>query len=143
VGDVVQATLSPSIATTFPFRISHIAGAPVTTVLSGKCTMDVAGCTLSPNYPSNYGNGQSCSLNMTGYITSIGRFNTESCCDKLTVNGLSRSGTAWPNAIGTYMSASARQSWRSDGSVTRRGWKIAHLPTVLLEQLFVPPTALS
>lgn len=62
--------------------------------------MDGTNCVKSPNYPSNYGNQQSCNIGIGNAWTGKGinpeAFNTESRYDKLTVNGNQYSGTGGP-----------------------------------------------
>ena len=63
--------------------------APAYFAVVGPCTVDGA-CARSPNYPSEYGNSQSCTITPTslavGQRLSATTFNTESRYDKLIVN---------------------------------------------------------
>ena len=56
--------------------------------MAGSCAVD-GPCVASPNYPSNYGANQGCTI--TAQSPSIQvfakEFNTEQCCDKLTIGG--------------------------------------------------------
>ena len=57
------------------------------TVTSGSCTVDPSSpnCILSGGWPSNYWNGQACTITPTalaiGAPLTATSFNTESCCD--------------------------------------------------------------
>jgi len=88
---------------------------------SGCVETDGGSCISSLNYPSNYGNSQSCNIILAGDINiRAGSFNTESYYDRLTAGGISYSGTSGPPA-GVY---SGSITWSSDASVTRSGWKL-------------------
>jgi len=91
--------------------------------VDGPCTVDGA-CARSPNYPSNYGDRQSCTITPTslavGQLLSATAFDTESCCDKLIVNGVTYSHTTGPSNV---LLGSAF-TWSSDYSVTRAGWEV-------------------
>jgi len=78
-------------------------------------------CISSNNHPSNYGNGQSCSIQLAGSVgISVEAFNTESRYDWLTMGGSQYSGTSGPSS-GSYTGVI---SWSSDYSVTQSGWKL-------------------
>jgi len=78
-------------------------------------------CISSNNHPSNYGNGQSCSIQLAGSVgISVEAFNTERNYDWLTMGGSSYSGTSGPSS-GSYTGVI---SWSSDYSVTNSGWKL-------------------
>ena len=53
---------------------------------------------------------------------STSEFNTESCCDSITVGGTRYAGTSGPS--GVVMSAGDTMTWNSDGSVTQTGFTI-------------------
>jgi len=85
--------------------------------------MDDNGCAMSPNYPSLYGNDESCTIRVD--IAAIGPLNVESFqtehhYDKLKLNGRSYSGSQGPNNV----VPSGDITWSSDYSVKRSGWKI-------------------
>jgi len=101
--------------------------APAPTPAPGTWTLKGSGCELSGNcaqslnYPSNYGNGESCTIELGGEISiAFTSFNTESRYDFLTIGGTSYSGTSAPPG-GAY---SGTIDWSSDYSVTRPGWKL-------------------
>ena len=93
-------------------------------VASGACTVaSTATCFRSPNYPSAYGNSQACTITVNeAVLLSVTAFTTESCCDKLTVNGVQYSGTNGPG--GVQVAAGSTITWTSDSSVTRTGFQI-------------------
>eukprot|EP00964_Phaeocystis_antarctica_P084446 scaffold53173_cov47-Phaeocystis_antarctica.AAC.1 len=97
---------------------------PASFTVVGPCTVDGA-CVRSPNYPSEYSNSQSCTITPTslavGPHLSATAFNTESCCDKLVVNGTTYSGTIGPSNV---FLGSASFTWSSDGSDTAAGWAV-------------------
>jgi len=94
---------------------------PGTWVLVGTgCTMD-GNCISSKNHPSDYGNSESCSIELYGDITlSIEAFATERGYDSLRIGGKTYSGSSGPPS-GSY---TGTVSWRSDGSITASGWLI-------------------
>jgi hypothetical protein len=55
-------------------------------------------------------------------VLQVSTFNTESCCDRITVGGTSYSGSSGPS--GVSMSAGQTMSWYTDGSVTSSGFTI-------------------
>ena len=92
-------------------------------VTSGKCTIDSNGCLNSPNHPNNYKNGQSCKIEMAGSgKLQVKAFSTEQGYDKLNIGGTVYQGTRGPNGVNVKQGDVL--SWRSDGSVTRSGFKI-------------------
>jgi hypothetical protein len=94
---------------------------------TGGCqTTDNGKCAQSPNYPSNYGNNEDCSISVSGtaYLRSDA-FSTESCCDHVTVNGNEYSGQSpsdSPN--GVQVTSRTTLSWQSDGSGRSTGFKL-------------------
>jgi len=89
----------------------------------GPCTVDGA-CARSPNYPSEYGNSQSCTITPTslaiGQLLSATAFDTESRYDKMIVNGVTYDGTTGPSNVLLRNAV----TWSSDRSVTRAGWEV-------------------
>ena len=100
---------------------------PAYFTVDGPCTVDGA-CARSPNYPSNYGDRQSCTITPTslavGQLLSATAFDTESCCDKLIVNGATYSGTIGPSNV---LLGSASFTWSSDHNVQGAGWEVCAL----------------
>jgi len=94
---------------------------PFPGVISGSgCEMN-GNCIQSLNYPSNYGNNQQCSIELSGAIpVSVIAFDTETSYDILSVGGSPYSGTSGPSN-GAY---SGTITWSSDSSITRSGWKL-------------------
>ena len=107
----------------------------------GPCTVDGA-CVRSPNYPSNYGNSQSCTITPTslaaGQLLSATAFDTESCCDKLVLDGVQYSGSLLGNGslLSNVVLGSSAFEWTSDHSVTGAGWEVC----TSLSPLPTPPT---
>lgn len=94
---------------------------PGTWQLTGTgCEMS-GNCIQSKNHPSNYGNSESCNVELFGDIPlRVDAFDTESRYDILTIGGSSYSGTSGPSN-GAYSGSIA---WNSDSSVVRSGWKL-------------------
>jgi len=89
-------------------------------LVGSGCTVS-GNCAQSLNYPSNYGNGESCQIELGG-ATNIAftAFNTESRYDFLTIGGTAYSGSS-PPPDGVYTGVI---DWATDYSVTRSGWKL-------------------
>eukprot|EP00964_Phaeocystis_antarctica_P055110 scaffold32402_cov47-Phaeocystis_antarctica.AAC.2 len=89
----------------------------------GPCTTEGA-CVRSPNYPSNYGDSQSCTITPTslavGQLLSATAFSTESGYDKLIVNGVTYDGTTGPS--GEVLGSAF--TWSSDVSTQASGWEV-------------------
>jgi len=101
---------------------SDLATSDSPSVESGSCTTS-GNCFMSPNYPSNYGNRQSCTIVMNSdAVLTVVAFNTESGYDKLMISGSVYQGTSGPS--GETVSNGDRISWSTDSSSTRSGWKI-------------------
>ena len=82
--------------------VGRLACAQTLTVADGPCT--VAGkCFQSPNYPSNYGNSETCTFRWTGAaaaaLLTAEAFDTQSGYDKLTLGDAQYSGTAGPTDV--------------------------------------------
>ena len=93
-------------------------------VVSGPCSATMS-CVRSPNYPSKYGNSQSCSIEMPTPMPLIAKsFRTEKGYDKLTINGVEYSGSSGPDEGVTPVGP---MEWRSDGSIERSGWELCAL----------------
>jgi hypothetical protein len=95
-------------------------------VTSGACTVaSDATCFHSPNYPSNYGNNQQCTITVTAHAQvtlSVTAFTTESGYDFLTVNGVRYDGTSGPE--GVQVAAGSTIFFTTDYSVVRSGFEI-------------------
>jgi hypothetical protein len=103
------------------------------TVVSGSCTTSGL-CFQSVNYPNNYGNSETCSIQVqsvgTGEELSSVAFNTESGYDKLTIGGIIYQGTTGPSNVA--VNANDVFSWRSDNGGVRSGFQVC-LATVCTE----------
>eukprot|EP00615_Pteridomonas_danica_P010789 CAMPEP_0114347272 /NCGR_PEP_ID=MMETSP0101-20121206/13770_1 /TAXON_ID=38822 ORGANISM="Pteridomonas danica, Strain PT" /NCGR_SAMPLE_ID=MMETSP0101 /ASSEMBLY_ACC=CAM_ASM_000211 /LENGTH=354 /DNA_ID=CAMNT_0001484487 /DNA_START=76 /DNA_END=1140 /DNA_ORIENTATION=- len=96
------------------------------TLNSGSCTVS-SSCFYSPNYASNYNNGDSCSItvnlpsSVSGSVTADA-FATESCCDFLTIDGTSYSGTSGPSS--RQVQDGDTITFTSDSFVTNSGFSV-------------------
>lgn len=52
-------------------------------VITGPCTVDSEGCAMSPNYPSDYGSDESCTLAAPAVPLIVASFQTETDYDIL------------------------------------------------------------
>ena len=92
------------------------------TVISGPCTATGA-CVTSPNFPSNYGNNQACSIraNENGELRADA-FSTESGYDTLTIGSTEYGGSSGP--VNVSIDPATSMDWASDESVAESGWKL-------------------
>jgi len=101
--------------------------APTPAPPPGSWVIDGSGCEMSGNciqsnnHPSNYGNDQQCSIQLTDVSFTVEAFDTESRYDWLTVGGSRYSGTSGPASSSGY---TGTITWESDYSVTKSGWKL-------------------
>jgi len=94
---------------------------PGTWQLTGTGCEMTGNCIQSKNHPSNYGNSESCNVELYGDVPlRMEAFNTESRYDILTVGGTGYSGSSGPSN-GAYSGSIA---WNTDSSVTASGWKL-------------------
>lgn len=93
------------------------------TVTSGSCGLsDDGNCVSSVNFPSKYADNERCTIKSPSEGTLTFReFNTEHGYDKMTVGGSTFQGSSKP---ADFEATGADLSWRSDGSVTRKGWQL-------------------
>jgi hypothetical protein len=96
-------------------------------VQTGPCTLANSNtCFRSPNYPSNYGINQQCTITAQVAVTlSVTAFSTEAngCqYDYLTVNGNKYCGTTGPG--GVQVAAGATITWTSDNVDFFSGFEI-------------------
>ena len=91
---------------------------------SGPCTVTADHhCIRSSNFPWDYGNNQDCVFrSLQNVQLSVTAFNTEQGYDRLTVNGISYSGTTGPG--GVVVAAGQDIVWISDHSVVATGFEI-------------------
>ena len=92
-------------------------------------------CVCSSNYPGDecaatstaegqYSASQSCQVAFVGSVVlQVHLFDTESCCDKMTVGGIQYKGTAGPDGV-----SASSLSFVSDYSVQKSGFKICFGP---------------
>merc|ERR1719422_1556047 len=87
-------------------------------VVGSGCEIDGA-CVQSNNYPQNYGNSESCVIEVGGIPIAVQDFETESGYDELTVDGVAYSGS--PSNIGDINGVqNGDLSWASDHSITNK-----------------------
>jgi len=108
-----------------PLRQKRFAPHPTTwfEVRQGNCTTTSNGCIMSPNYPQEYGDGDSCAIKVfDGNLMPIQvqDFVTESHIDVLKVNGEAYSGTIGPSGV----VPSGIIEWSPDGSKRSAGWSL-------------------
>merc|ERR1719379_337723 len=119
---------SPSSSSTSPSPAPPSAG-DMWKVTEGPCVKDAAGCIQSPNYPSQYGNNEQCTIVVTESIAVpivVEKFKTEKRYDKLTVDGVVYDGTDGPHGV----TPKEVITWYSDTSVTDDGWKLCPSQTI-------------
>jgi len=103
-------------------------GRPVWRVMQGSCKMDAQGCAVSPKFPGNYGNSQSCVIHvgLWGGVVSVKAFSTQDFSDILNVlvAGAWRnySGTRGPD--GVIPDPGSDILWTSDAKISDSGWKL-------------------
>jgi len=111
------------------------------TVNSGTCKVTSGGnCVTSPNYPSSYGNRQTCDITAPEVPLDVKDFWTENNYDYITINGQRFQGrrrSSRPSGV----KPTEDITWRSDGSVTRRGWKLCVQGASLLAEEKEEPEA--
>lgn len=89
----------------------------------GPCTIDQAGCLLSPNFPREYSTSQKCEISVRKQNPSpivVETFLTEEKYDYLTVNSKEYSGEQGPEGVvprGPIV-------WTSDYETPSKGWKL-------------------
>jgi hypothetical protein len=77
----------------------------------------------SPHFPESYHDGETCEIHLSGPGSlSSTSFDTESCCDHLTIGHTTYDGDSGPE--GVIATAQTAISWRTDGSVTHGGWEV-------------------
>ena len=82
-----------------------------------------ADCVSSLNYPSQYGNGESCSItiNQDVHVSVGSTFSLETCCDQLMINGVD---TEYSEAVPTTLTSDDAITWFTDDGVTSEGWQL-------------------
>jgi len=121
-----QPTMWPTMGNTFSFPTQHptegsnVGG--VFSVLGSGCTVS-GSCVSSQNYPSHYGNQQSCTVTMTQNVRLAVQspFEIERNYDWLRINNAAK----WTaGEIPSTLTSGSTISWSTDYSVTKDGWKI-------------------
>jgi hypothetical protein len=82
-------------------------------------------CIYSDHSWTNYQNGQMCQYIVNSAVTlQVNRFVTESCCDKLRVQGTYYSGSNYGGLQGLQLNPGEVMRWQTDHSVIYRGFEI-------------------
>ena len=82
-------------------------------------------CSTSRNYPNKYHASDTCTLTVLGpaaQVSSVGVFETESCCDYLTIGTSKYSGASGPK--GVAVQPGDKISWVANGGTEGKGFKI-------------------
>jgi len=91
-------------------------------VIQGICEI-IGGCVQSPNYPSNYGSNQACTIGFRSNGTlSVDDFATENAFDYVEFDGNQYSGLTGPEE--TNVTSDSVLFWTSDYSTTHKGWRM-------------------
>jgi len=121
-----QPTMWPTMGNTFSFPTQHpTEGSNVGGVFSvsgSGCTVS-GSCVSSQNYPSHYGNQQSCTVTMTQNVRLAVQspFEIERSYDYLRINNAAK----WTaGEIPSTLTSGSTIAWSTDYSVTKDGWKI-------------------
>jgi hypothetical protein len=99
-------------------------------VNEGPCATTTDGkCFTSPNYPSNHGNSESCTIAVGADVSLVVQsFATQSYVDVLTVNGVPYSGSGY-GLDGLVVRAGDVISWSSDSWYNDAGFSICSAGT--------------
>merc|ERR1712129_329916 len=94
---------------------------PNWTITGIGCHTADESCIESNNFPGNYGNSESCQIDLHHALhMSVQSFETESYYDHLTVNGLEYNGVNHPEPQDVYHQI----LWTSDYIYANGGWRI-------------------
>jgi len=114
-------TESPTSWPTVPATTTAGSGAMFS--VSGSGCTTTSSCVSSKNYPSRYGNRQSCTVTMSRSVRLDVQspFEIERNYDYLRVDGSAK----WSSSsIPSTLNVGGTIAWSTDGSVTKYGWKI-------------------
>jgi len=92
-------------------------------VVEGNCAVDSALCVTSPNFPSLYGDRESCRISVDEALAKpvvAKSFDTESEYDILKVNDREYSGTLGPDMV----LPTSPITWSSDIGTVKSGWRL-------------------
>jgi fibronectin-binding autotransporter adhesin len=121
-----QSTFHATGASATVSRDAH--GAMTSSRLAGVFTSTSGPCALASQgrcvQRGSYRNGEHCSIDVAwgGTLGPCPRFNTEACCDHLTIDGHNYDGTSCPQ--GVNVASGSTITWHTDGSDTSSGWEI-------------------
>merc|ERR1712217_406636 len=89
--------------------------------VTGNCHTDSDNCVTSGGFScGSYDNSQSCTISKEFGEINVESFETENKFDKVVVNGDGYSGPSGPDGV----IPTTDIVWTSDGSLTKKGWKI-------------------
>ena len=94
---------------------------------SGPCTVTEGGaCFRTPNYPDAYGSSQDCEIAVSGAgFARATAFDTESCCDHVTIGGTQYDGDGGALASGGVpVGDGTTVAWHADSSNQRSGAEV-------------------
>jgi hypothetical protein len=122
-GDFTAAASGWNFGPTPPPTIPPPTPTPLFTIDGTGCTATEDGCVASLNYPGDYNNDISCTIQNMPRPFTVVDFNTENFFDKVTIGDsvFSGSGIDSQLASGTL---TGDIEWLSDFSVVTSGWKI-------------------
>jgi hypothetical protein len=121
-----QSTFHATGASATVSRDAH--GAMTSSRLAGVFTSTSGPCALASQgrcvQRGSYRNGEHCSIDVAwgGTLGPCPRFNTEACCDHLTIDGHNYDGTSCHQ--GVNVASGSTITWHTDGSDTSSGWEI-------------------
>ena len=94
---------------------------------SGPCTVTEGGaCFRTPNYPDDYGSNQDCEIAVSGAGFALATaFDTESCCDHVTIGGTQYDGDGGALASGGVpVGDGTTVAWNTDHYRQRSGAEV-------------------
>jgi hypothetical protein len=126
ISSVVAPSPTPAPTATF---LPTVYTAEIFQLNSGSCTLDATStCFYSPNYPSNYGDGDSCSITVLhGATLSVDYFLLETTYDYLTVDGTTYTSSTGPD--GVTVTSGITITFTTDLSINYAGFAICGTAT--------------
>ena len=126
-GGAISATSTSTVLITSATSATSNASSAPAFATTGDCVVTDE-CISSPNYPNDYGNSEACTITpqRSKIVLSVTSFETESCCDYMTIDGVQYQGTSGPD--GVVVTPGTSMTWYSDGSISSAGWKICVAP---------------
>lgn len=116
----VGNSCAPQSLTEYPLKITSGLGSDCIYVHEGR--LPCVSTVVSEGSGTYENNAQCLIRTQQALIINAAAFNTESCCDHLSVEGRQYSGTIGPENV--RLTEGVTISWSSDASVTSTGWTI-------------------